>query len=224
MGKIKKKIEKSDESKKSDEIKQHKWEAKTTLPSTGEDIKITFISGEDQVEKKAKMLVGYQKDKGLRRFIRRKEEEIATLKEKGHYSSYKNVEEELKDLKEHLRQTENVKPIPVYRNIRDAQGNFVTYPLTVQGVRIQIKFADKERLQARSCCKPPDIFTNAEGTKIALKRLFRMDKGINPSTNKVEDKSRFESPRLSDEDRLFITRMIRNKGRVKEAKELRVNM
>jgi hypothetical protein len=64
------------------------------------------------------------------------------------------------------------------RNLRDADGNYVTMEWKVRGIRLTLEFENGDKVVARSCCKPPDVFNAKEGIKRALRRIFKMDSGI----------------------------------------------
>lgn len=208
--------------KKKEEPEQQKfsWDLGMKL-SSGENVKIRVVHGEETIQRKAKMFVGFQKDYGLRRLIRKQQERLAVARKNNKFSRYiAEMQDDLRDLQNEYQRNKSYTTIPVYKNVKDAKGNFVTFPVNVQGVRIQVEFADGETLNVRSCCKPPDVFTFAKSVRIALKRLFRLDRGINLSTGKIDNPKRAENPRISENDRIEMIRLIKSKGRKRKEKKV----
>jgi hypothetical protein len=73
-------------------------------------------------------------------------------------------------------------PITQYSNMRDKDGNLVTAPMKVPGLKVVITFKDGESYTARSCCKPPDVFCARTARRKAMRRIFMLDDGINPAS------------------------------------------
>jgi hypothetical protein len=74
--------------------------------------------------------------------------------------------------------------IPIMRNLYRGKGKnkeIVKDTVKVNGVEVRVRFKDGETLEARSCCKPPDIFKVAPGKRLALGRIFIQDLGLNPA-------------------------------------------
>ncbi len=206
--------------KKSNEVElKKKFEVEL---SSQKKLKITITQGTETILRKAKILIGHHIiDSTLRTKLHDKEEnlrgvrreKLEILKRDGADSSLfasktKRVNElrgEIRDLlKEIQKMASGDNPedaIPLYKNIKDEKGEFITHPQEVPGVRIKVKFDDDEVLVARSCCKPPDVFKALEGKKIALKRIFQLDRGVNPATGKIENKDRNKHPRFTRKDK-----------------------
>lgn len=120
-------------------------------------------------------------------------------------------------------------PIPVYSNMRNKKGELVTQPMKVMGLRITVRFDGGKELEARSCCKPPDVFNAKTARRRALHRLFMLDSGIDPANVQWEEsesgrRMRREDghePRLNGEDRksLFYLVMRNGKEKIKKTAE-----
>jgi hypothetical protein len=60
----------------------------------------------------------------------------------------------------------------VYRGVKgDSAPLTVKYP--VKTCSIRIKMANGDVVKVRSCCKPPDVFSERRGLELAAKRLVR---------------------------------------------------
>lgn len=67
--------------------------------------------------------------------------------------------------------------VPIKRKLRDKSGEPITAKVRVQGVKLRIRLDDRV-LEARACCKPPDVFNTQIGLRQALRRIFKLDSGI----------------------------------------------
>lgn len=77
---------------------------------------------------------------------------------------------------------------PAFKNFRKDK-EIVTDTIRVSGLEMSIRFKDGEILEARSCCKPPDVFRAAVGKRLALGRIFIQDMGLDPSKLNFEQKA-----------------------------------
>lgn len=108
--------------------------------------------------------------------------------------------------------------VPIYKNLRDRKGEYVTTPFTVRGVRLTVRFENGERIEVRSCCKPPDVFKGRLGRRRALRRLFLIDSGFDPAKPKVDGEGKpvrndDREPRLNGEDRKELFRAVLRNGK-----------
>lgn len=104
--------------------------------------------------------------------------------------------------------------VPIFATLKDAKRQPVKTTVALQGVRISVEFPDGSILEARSCCKPPDVFNVRSGKRKATHRLFGIDSGIDPHTR---EKNETHKPLLTGEDRRTIYRAVLRNGKpVKE--------
>jgi hypothetical protein len=106
--------------------------------------------------------------------------------------------------------------IPRFRKVRDRNGNVLTTPVSVPGVRIRLRFSDGHLMEGRACCKPPDTFKTKMGLRRAIHRIFKVDSGISlhkfaKGGQPLRDKS--VKPRLTGTDRKQLYRAIMRKGK-----------
>lgn len=105
--------------------------------------------------------------------------------------------------------------IPVTTTARGADGQPITSPVPVRGLRVTVEFSDGKSLTVRSCCKPPDVFQVSVGKRKAMRRLFQLDSGTDVKTGKTNPDHK---PRLTGDDRRALYYAVITNGKTREAR------
>lgn len=126
-----------------------------------------------------------------------------------------------------VRLVGNKVAVPIYTNLRDDDGEIVTRPMKVDGLRITLTFKNGKELTARSCCKAPDVFNARTARRKAMHRIFLVDDGIDPANREVTEdgtlvkKNPKHKPLLSGEDRQFLYYAVLRNGKERKEKAVK---